>query len=132
MTRFTILLSYICLFFTVSHAYCYKEEDCSGEEFCDPFRHLCGIAGAHSSGLMNLDRNNEIGGGAVSNLFLNALVSAVTSLCVIAFCFTAYYAMKSLEYRENNHAMMHTGLIDLFLLTVTVQFEQIKIVFYHH
>eukprot|EP01083_Nonionella_stella_P179124 634898_1 len=26
----------------------------------------------------------------------------------------------------------HTGLIDLFLLTVTVQFEQIKIDFYHH
>eukprot|EP01083_Nonionella_stella_P142957 443324_1 len=34
-----------------------------------------------------------------------------------------FYATK----KENKH----TGLIDLFLLTVTVQFEQIKIDFYH-
>eukprot|EP01083_Nonionella_stella_P016037 44833_1 len=35
-------------------------------------------------------------------------------------------------YAFNRYGWVHTGLIDLFLLTVTVQFEQIKIDFYHH
>eukprot|EP01083_Nonionella_stella_P277848 944726_1 len=42
-----------------------------------------------------------------------------------------YKPIKS-KQQMNEYTAPHTGLIDLFLLTVTVQFEQIKIDFYHH